>query len=369
MKVSQLVSVASALFASGALAHSWVECIDTEVDLDYYMKNPSKMNDWAEKCHGYPRNLPARPREGYVAAADWIDESSNYSYEFLERENDDVNSVYACRANQRTPTVNGPPAATVTPGQEILIRYWGNGHGTADPMYQNPQGRDPGVVRIHWSGQKETDIVYKKDLNEATWIQGAQQAFEKYAIIDFSEDRVDTLVKVGPHTGEHQKRMKEWALYMKFKVPEEIEEGRHQMVWVWAWDFSTGYSGGDMGSKEGDKYNKNFQPSYTTCFDLNVVNSSYKGANKVQAKKIASYDPATANADLCATKCQKGGMPGDAYTCDPTKEKCPVCRIATSSGPACFEECNGFFSQGTTCPATVKKAKRSTHVHMHKRHH
>lgn len=270
-------------------------------------------------------------------------------------------------------------------------------------MYQNPQGRDPGVVRIHWSGQKETDIVYKKDLNEATWIQGAQQAFEKYAIIDFSEDRVDTLVKVGPHTGEHQKRMKEWALYMKFKVPEEIEEGRHQMVWVWAWDFSTAYSGGDMGSKEGDKYNTNFQPSYTTCFDLNVVNSSYKGkliplpsfnnsppranttttgANKVQAKKIASYDPATANADLCATKCQKGGMPGNAFTCDPTKEKCPVCRIATSSGPACFEECNGFFSQGTTCPSTVKKAKRgtscpeasekakrSTHVHMHKRHH
>lgn len=46
MKISQLVSVASAFFASGALAHSWVECIDTEVDLDYYMKNPSKMNDW-----------------------------------------------------------------------------------------------------------------------------------------------------------------------------------------------------------------------------------------------------------------------------------------------------------------------------------
>lgn len=221
----------------------------------------------SERCKGYPANLPARNAEGDVASPDWINESSNYSYEFGDK--DESGRVYACHKNQRTPSKTGLPAATVTPGQEILIRYWGNGHGTDDVFYQNPQGLDPGVVRIHWKGKKETPIMYQDEINESTWIPGAQQAFEKYAIIDFTNDPVDTLVKVGPHTGEKQKRMKEWALYMKFKVPEEIENGTHNMLWSWAWKQLTT----EKGDKSGSTYNKNFQSSYTTCFDLVVKDS------------------------------------------------------------------------------------------------
>lgn len=222
-----------------------------------------------EKCQGYPRGLPSRPL-GQVMAPDWVWESSHYSYEFNEK--DTNGQIFACRANQRTPAAGSLPMATVTPGQTILIRSWGNGHTTKDPMYANPQNLDPGVTRVYWAGKKETEIKYAKDLHEGNWIPGAQQAFEKGSIVEFTQDAAGTLVKVGPNAGQQQKRMKEWGAYMEFTVPNDIESGRHMMVWTWAWKLSGLYSGGDLGPKDGSKYNKNFENTFSTCFDIEVVN-------------------------------------------------------------------------------------------------
>lgn len=225
-----------------------------------------------ELCDGYPKNIPTRPVAGLVRPSDWIDESSNYAYGFDEYEDpNDPSTRLACKACQREERSDVPPAATATPGQKLLMRHWGNGHSTWDPLYANPKGRDPGVVRIYWAGQKETPIKYYKDLNEANWIPGAQANFSEGAITYYA----DRYNGESPDGRPDQKLMKEFANYFEFTVPEDIETGRHQMVWAWAWDDSLKFDPA-QGHKPVDPnvYDDSFELSWGTCFDLYIENGS-----------------------------------------------------------------------------------------------
>ncbi|TGZ79446.1 hypothetical protein EX30DRAFT_107839 [Ascodesmis nigricans] len=271
MKLIQLTTLAASLFASGVLSHSWAVCVDTVVPNKAELeKNPSSMSNDKETCKGYPRGLPSRPA-GSVHSPDWVWESSNYLYDLDNPEVDDKGKAYACRALQRKSTTN-LPITKAKPGETILIRYYGNGHSTSNPLYANPQGRDPGVVRVYWAGAPNKEIVYAEDLNEGKWVKGAQQAFEKGAIIEYKESRTGvTITKEGdPNKGQKQKEWKEWANYMAFTIPKDIQTGRHMMVWTWAWSYSHNFKGGDVGPKDGSKYNSNFKNSYSTCFDIEI---------------------------------------------------------------------------------------------------
>ncbi|KAI9099896.1 hypothetical protein DFS34DRAFT_693569 [Phlyctochytrium arcticum] len=337
MRVPYLLGSVALFFSAGSYAHSWLECVDTVVPEYAQLKaNPKSMSQDKEQCKGYPRNLPDRP-EGTVWAPDWIDESSNYMYSFKDFENQaDASTAYACGKNQRQPTSSGPPAAKVTPGQKLLMRHWGNGHGSWDPKYSSPGKKDPGLIRVFWSGKKETDLKYKKDLTPANWIPGAQGNFSKEGIFYYSAP------------GEKDDSYG----YFSFTVPSDIETGRHGMVWTWNWTPSIARTvkGGKGGAGE---FDTNWDLTFSTCFDLEVSNgaSSPSQSQAAQQQKFKDFSP---YADACDQPCNRGGMVGN--TCDPSKEKCPGCRRMPDNGnnmQDCFDTCSSFIP-GFDC-ATIGK--------------
>lgn len=146
--------------------------------------------------------------------------------------------------------------ATATPGQTLDMRFWGNGHSRWD--IGSPNHRDPGLVRIFWAGKPETEIVYAKDLNEKYWIPGAQGNFSTDAIIDISPNG---------------KTMNEKANFYEFTLPEKIQNGRHSMVWAWAWKQSMvpGTSG------DPNVFDTNWDNAWVTCFDIQITGSKFTG--------------------------------------------------------------------------------------------
>lgn len=192
-----------------------------------------------QTCNGYPRNK--------VHNGDWISESSYYSYNF--------NTEYACRDGQRTAgQAAGAPMATASPGDTLLMRFWGNGHSRWD--IGSPNHRDPGLVRIFWAGKPETEIVHATDLTEEYWIPGAQGNFSG-----------DAVTEINGNT------MNEKANYFSFVLPEKIQNGRHMMVWSWAWKESL------VDGEKGDAnvYDSSWDNAWGTCFDIQIENSTFTG--------------------------------------------------------------------------------------------
>lgn len=53
MKVSQLALIAATYFASGAVAHSWVECIDTYFTGKDYSERFNALTEWQSKANQF----------------------------------------------------------------------------------------------------------------------------------------------------------------------------------------------------------------------------------------------------------------------------------------------------------------------------
>lgn len=320
---------AMAMMASGAVAHSWLECVDTVVkNKDAAKKNPSLTVD--QTCKGFPRNK--------VNNGDWISESSNYAYGF--------STEYACREGQRQPgqTASGAPMATATPGQKLLMRYWGNGHSRWD--IGSPNHRDPGLVRLYWAGKKETEIEKLADLTEKYWVPGTQQ--------NFSADAVTELTDGNTH-------MNEKANYMTFTVPEKIENGRHMMVWGWAWK-----AGLNDAPAKADDYNAHWDLAWGTCFDLVIKDSKFSGTSPVIKGNQKGYTETSSASSTCAKTCLKGGQA--SAKCDGSKEECPPCWYLQDGNINCYG-----YKSGTTCPwegaqVCSGKSKREL-LHSHSRKH
>ncbi|KAF8243708.1 hypothetical protein K440DRAFT_663937 [Wilcoxina mikolae CBS 423.85] len=326
-----------ALLTGSTFAHSWLECVDTKVENKEYAKaHPSAT--LKQTCKGSPRNK--------VHNGDWIAESTYYSYNF--------NTKYACRDNQRVPgqTAPGAPMATATPGEKLTMRFWGNGHSRWD--IGSPNHRDPGLVRIFWAGKPETEIVYAKDLNEKYWIPGAQG--------NFSGDAVTEI------TGNH---MNEKANYFEFTVPEKIQNGRHMMVWAWAWKASM------VDGKHGNPnvYDESWDNAWGTCFDLQIVNSKYtEAANPDILNNQKGYSDAKMEKKLettiCSKTCLRGGIKGQECT----GSSCPPCWYKNEGQINCFD-----YTSGTTCPfpnawdckkgGTSFSKREAEEVHNHAKKH
>ena len=143
---------------------------------------------------------------------------------------------------------------TAKPGQTLRLRFWGNGH--SDYWIGYPVNRDPGVVRVYWGGRKERELKSKSDLVEANWIPGAQGNFSGDAIIQYNGNT-----------------MNEKGNYFSLTLPTNMANGRHAMVWAWAWDRAVGADGTSSGSG----YNNQFINSYSTCFDIQIEGSTFTG--------------------------------------------------------------------------------------------
>jgi len=265
--------------------------------------------------------------------------------------------------------------ATASPGDTLLMRYWGNGHTRWD--IGSPNHRDPGLVRIFWAGKPETEIVYAKDLNEAYWIPGAQG--------NFSADTVTEITNDG-------KNMNEKANYFSFTIPEKIQNGRQSMVWAWAWKPSL------VNGEKGDPnvYDASWDNAWGTCFDIQIEGSTFTGTSLARAqppywRAIANPFPADeANTDIlynkpgfdkeaaskktanevCSVSCYKGGMVQDSMKC--TGNDCPPCRYKSNGEATCYDYTSAGacpFSGAFDCKTGAFATKRDVLTnHKHRRH-
>ncbi|KAH8148512.1 uncharacterized protein LAJ45_07615 [Morchella importuna] len=310
MKFQATSLFASALMAGSAAAHSWLACVDTNVtNYDECIANPNL--DPVRTCNGFPRNK--------IYDYDWIKESSFYAWNLNNASNTEG---LACRpGSQDSATYPSEyPMTTAVPGQTLRMRHWGNGHSRWD--IGSPNHRDPGLVRVYWAGQKETELKYKSDLTEANWLPGAQA--------NFSADAV-TLI-----TGN---TMNEKANYFDLTLPKDIEAGRHSMVWVWAWD--SGF--GALNEKTG--YDGRWANSWSTCFDIEIVDSDFVGPTYDNSDDSSYVDEdEDAEAAACSTATgYLGGMSDKPCT----GTACPPCwyKSQTDGSISCYD-----YTSSGSCP-------------------
>jgi hypothetical protein len=215
------------------------------------------------------------------------------------------------------------------------MRFWGNGHSRWD--IGSPNHRDPGLVRIYWAGKKETELSKFSDLNEGHWIPGAQANFTADAVIEL---------------GNGGTTMNERANYFEFTVPEKIENGRHSMVWGWAWNPTVHDAPADK-----DSYNRHWELAWGTCFDLFIKDSSFEGACPDIKANDPNYKEEDDSAELCSKKCHRGGQA--SQVCDPSSESCPPCFYYKDSTVQCYDYSAGStncpFPMATTCKASSKR--------------
>jgi len=159
--------------------------------------------------------------------------------------------------------------------------------------------------------------------------------------------------------------MKEWGNYFKFTIPKDIGNGIHTMYWVWAWGLSNSCPSEGPRPVDPNVYSTDFKASYSTCFDIKVVDSTDSGVSQSQAQwKAEAASKPTAEFEGCNSPCFVGGM---SQICDPsTGASCPPCRIRTpgKEHPDCYDSCNEWL-KGDMCPTGGSKLRRR---HEHRRH-
>lgn len=298
------IAFPTALLASTAFAHSWLECVKTT----NIQKTQAALNDVTaplnQDCEGYPRNK--------VNNGDWIAESTHYLWD-LNQHGGAINAP-ACHTGQRQPgqlAGKGNKMAKVKPGETIKLRYWGNGHSRFNQG--SPLNRDPGLVRVYWAGKKEVEIKSAGELTDNRIIAEGNFSSPDAVILTDPKDRM---------------RLHEKGNYLDLKMPGNIETGRHMMVWTWAW------------IKEGNK----FVNQYTTCFDVEVTNGGSGGELKpanapANAPKSGGDNKPAASSgggNNGGEKCLRGGMASNVCT-----SNCPPCKYGRGTEIHCYEKVGG----------------------------
>ena len=221
-----------------AAAHSWLGCTDQDNAkiLDWMKGNASEYRapgdlyvdtfapGLAVFCHGWPR---AKHNPG-----NWIDESSNYLWDIAGQQFQ--GDTHACHPSQRNPTYDdNAKMAKSKPGGSIKLMFGGNGHSRG----ANVDGGKPGKVVVYWKGKKEAEIEDVKEFTEKNKLKEAGFAAE--AFIWPEDENVKS-----PEAG-----MLDKGNWMTVKMPDDMEKGRHMMVWVWEYDG---------------------KPRWSTCFDVKI---------------------------------------------------------------------------------------------------
>jgi hypothetical protein len=226
--------------ATLAAAHSWLGCTDQDNSkiLDWMQGNATDYKapgdlyvdtfapGLAVFCHGWPR---AKHNPG-----NWIDESSNYLWDIAGQKFQ--GDTHACHPSQRSASYfdgEGAGMAKAKAGGSIKLMFGGNGHSRGS----NVDGGEPGKVVVYWKGGKEKEIEDVKEFNDENKL--AEAGFADEAFI-WPED---------PNVKSPADGMLDKGNWMTVKMPDNMEQGRHMMVWVWE------YGG---------------QPRWSTCFDVMI---------------------------------------------------------------------------------------------------
>ncbi|KAJ3047530.1 hypothetical protein HK097_011455 [Rhizophlyctis rosea] len=311
-----------------ATAHSWLDCVKTSrQNHAALLQNPNQ--SVRDTCNGWPRNHPN--------PGDWLQLTLKENFLWPLKEG---GNTYACHPGQRSSSsyLSNAPMATAVPGETLVLKYPANGHARKEGSFTN---RDPGKVRVYWAGKPATELVKTSDLTSSRII--AEKGFSDEAIIYVKPD------------GSFEEK----ANYFSAKLPSGMGEGRHMLVWTWAWDLN--------------KSTGRWEDVYSTCFDVLVKGNGGSGgavtttkptATKTTTKAAASTRKttirvitkvithtkskttttskkatATSTSSVCSAQGYQGGM--SQYPC--TGSACAPCRYGprTEGGYSAFSYTDG----------------------------
>ncbi|KAJ3039731.1 hypothetical protein HDV00_011963 [Rhizophlyctis rosea] len=223
------ITLAALSFLQLASAHSWLDCVKTQRNNYNSLKqNPNQQVD--DTCIGWPRNHPN--------PGDWLKLTLKENFLWPLKE---AGNTYACHPGQRSSNtyLTNAPMATATPGETLILKYPANGHSRKQGSFTN---RDPGKARVYWAGKAATELVKTTDLTASRIIAEA----------GFSDDNIVYNKPDGT--------FEEKASYFSVKLPSGMGEGRHMLVWTWAWDYN--------------QSTQKWEDTYSTCFDVLVKGGS-----------------------------------------------------------------------------------------------
>lgn len=302
----------TAVYAAALVsAHSWLECVKvTEVG--------GNAASWANVYNAMPITCDGHPRNK-VNNGDWIAESTNYMWDLNQHGRE---AAPACNPAQTLNYPGNTQMATARPGDTLKMRHWGNGH--SEWANNKPNPRDPGLVRVYWAGEKEHEIKMASELTD-DW---------KIAEANFTADAIIVNDPTTPN-GRNER-----ANFFNVKLPDNMETGRHMMVWAWAY--------------AKDDFNGGWKNTYTTCFDVNIIGGSGRApSRKPTENSIAGVEPANIAAKAKPTgispKCQQTCLQAGnkAWPCD--GPNCAPCRYAQGNGEIhCYQKS----LQTGSCPFT-----------------
>jgi hypothetical protein len=207
---------------------------------------------YSDACHGWPRN--------YSKPSDWINKTSNYVWNIAAARL--RGDSHACPPCQRTPFYqNDAQMVTAAPGDVIRLRFVGNGHTRGYNVGGQP-GPNSGTVTVYWKGQPEDEIIDISEFNASNTLQS-----QGFSDISFSYPANPNIT--GPEQGLVDK-----GNWMELKLPRGMAPGRHMMVWVW-WFTNA--------------------PQWSTCFDINVLQSISSPASVAVHSSIIPIDTNSRN--------------------------------------------------------------------------
>jgi hypothetical protein len=200
------------VFFTSCCGHTWLDCTK---DVG------TGLNTGIATCDGFARGYPGR-----VTGVD-IDRVMTYRIQpRIDGENPPI-----CAANQRLSSQYSTtyPMAQAAPGETLRMRWTPNGH-------QRGAGQDPKTYTIHWTGQPNTQLNNRKDLNAANTLAGPNM---------FDAECFCNNCAGNP-------------CYGYFTIPQNTAPGVYSFIYYWVFDRDPNGGGEE----------------YTTCFDVQVTGAN-----------------------------------------------------------------------------------------------
>uniref|UniRef100_K3WLE7 DUF7492 domain-containing protein n=1 Tax=Globisporangium ultimum (strain ATCC 200006 / CBS 805.95 / DAOM BR144) TaxID=431595 RepID=K3WLE7_GLOUD len=211
--VALSVALWCALLSPTAVAHTWIDCIDTDRSVVY-----DNARNWIfggaagnGLCEGYMKNYPGRG-----------DPDINTKMTFKILMADVAKGAPVCTSE---PAVYGDLSwrkrIQVAPGKTFYYAYLENGHITKDKA-----GRGT-FYGVYWTGQPETELTLTTELTDARLVDGKLHDFDdKNCGQTFEDGDFDGTIKSG-------RAGNDFSCVGEVTVPVGTKPGVYNMVWFW----------------------------------------------------------------------------------------------------------------------------------------
>lgn len=257
-----LVFSLALLLVARAVAHSWIECLDTDraVVFDHAAAFIYGGQHAAGLCQGYQRNY--RGRGVGIHDEDLMVKILKDDYKQPD--------VRVCKPGAADPTSNGfHKRIAVAPGQHVFFAYMPNGHVVVDKAARGT------LYGLYWTQRQGDELQFTSELTDDKLLDGVRHDFD---------DGVCGQTFANKTTRERSGRAgDDFPCVGDFVIPQGTPPGVYAVVWMWKfWDERNDQReivtvGGKFGGA-----------AYSSCFDVEVIAGEAFGSDDGRANETAA---------------------------------------------------------------------------------